>query len=740
MSVVPTDNLTSQLDRHLFAPLAKLRRRGRLYLGVEGVFQIVFAMIAAGFVQLMLDRSFKLAVDQRAVLNALIVLFWLWTVYRSFLLRVARPLSDAALAVIVDRRNPRLQDRVATAVQFAAGKVGDAATASPDLVRAVLRDACDAAAGVRFLDVLDHRRARRRGAETLALLGLVVVAFAMAPALMGTYFQRNWLLQDVAWPKRTHIHPVGFDSKGRRRMPRGDELEVVAKISGNPPPTVTATLRWWTESGRRGRERMTQLGDTRLEVSLGQLTEDVHFRIVGDDERTREFVVEAVERPRIVQSLARITPPEYTGLDPISFEQSTVLEVLRGSTLEIEVRLNKPVREARFVGSEGPVAPCELIALGGAGGEMRAGDAGESAPVSAGVRVCWQEPASGSYHFELVDADGLRNRRPVRFNIKLVPDQAPDVRMELAGVGEYITPRAELPIDLRFEDAYGLSAIELWLSKDQEPPREIPLEGFEPRRREFQVAVTLAVKSIGLSPGQRLTVWARAEDLDPLGPNVGQAQPVELTVLSWEDFLTEMARRELELRREFERLIAAQRALREALEQAVVDLPVDTAPPARVAQRFAGLSRRQDAHAGRCSLIAREYGRILAEMQTSKAARPGDERRMRDRIMRPLGTLAGATMSEAGALIAALRQGATAEQRARLETAQAEILRRMKEILANMLEWEGYREAVALLREIIASQGEMRSATVEALETQLEEILGALDDPDDNSKPPPRKP
>ena len=46
-----------------------------------------------------------------------------------------------------------------------------------------LRDACDAAAGVRFLDVLDHRRARRRAAETLALLGLVVVAFAMAPAV-----------------------------------------------------------------------------------------------------------------------------------------------------------------------------------------------------------------------------------------------------------------------------------------------------------------------------------------------------------------------------------------------------------------------------------------------------------------------------------------------------------------------------------------------------------------------------
>ena len=59
---------------------------------------------------------------------------------------------------------------------------------------------------------------------------------------------------------------------------------------------------------------------------------------------------------------------------------------------------------------------------------------------------------------------------------------------------------------------------------------------------------------------------------------------------------------------------------------------------------------------------------------------------------------------------------------------QEEILRRMQTILANMLKHEGYREAVALLQEVIDEQGQVRSATLELLRRQLETILN-LEEP-----------
>jgi len=730
-----------RLEERVFAPLGRLRRRCRLYLALNGIVYLVLAIVYGGLAQLALDRWLKLSVDQRAVVSLVIAVFWLWVGYRSLLRPLLRPLSAGWLAAMVDRAHPQLHDQLATVVQFAAGQVGDAEHHSPQLVRAVMHDACRSADDVSFFAVLNHRRAKRRAGQLFATLLLITLAFAVMPDTFGTWFRRNWLLGEIPWPQWTHIRVLGFDSAGRRRVPRGDELEIVAAVTGRPPPA--AVLDWRTPSGRDGRETMTLVGGKQLRASLGVLSEDVRFRIVGGDERTREYVVEAVERPAVVRTVARITPPAYTSLDPVALEQETVLEVLSGSTLEVEAWLNKPVARAEFAGSAGPVATCELVS-------------------ADHVRVRWAEPVSGSYHFALADADGWENRRPVRYTLKVVADQPPDVRLELADTGRFITPQAALPIRLQFKDAYGLGSVSLCVQRADDSPHTLALEGFQPLRRErgvrashprftFQTALTYAVESIGVTPGDRLRLWAEARDCDPRGPNVGRAEPLTLHVVSHEAFLTEMARREIELRREFEHLISAQRGLKDALERILPRLPGD-APAvgakmifALPAQQITGLSRRQQAHAARCRLLGQGFGQLLAEMRTSRAARPTEQRRIGDRIVAPLETLGATTLPVAAkmifalpAAIAELRHAAPTTrgvrasrprfQRDTVRATQEEILRRMQTILANMLKREGYREAVALLQEVIDEQGQVRSATLELLRRQLETILN-LDKP-----------
>jgi hypothetical protein len=716
---MPADSLETRLEQRIFAPLGRLRRRCRLYLVLNGMVYLVLAIVYGGLAQLALDRWLKLSVDQRAVVSLALAAFWLWVGYRSLLRPLLSPLSDRWLAAMVDRVHPQLHDRFATVVQFAAGDVGDAAHHSPQLVQAVMHDACRAADDVSVYAVLNHRRAKRRAGQLLATLLLIALASAVMPSTLGTWFRRNWLLGEVPWPQWTHIRVLGFDSAGRRPFPRGDELEVVATVIGRPPPS--AMLNWHTPSGRDGRETMTLVGGKQLRASLGVLSEDVRFRVVGGDERTREYVVEAVERPAVVRTATRITPPAYTDLEPVVVEQETVLEVLSGSVLEFEAWLNKPVARAGFVGSEGSVASCELVS-------------------SDHVRVRWVEPVSGSYHFALADADGWENRRPVRYTLKVAADQPPDVRLELADAGRFITPQAVLPIALRFKDAYGLGSVSLCVQRADDPPHTLAPEGFSPQR-EFRTLVTYAVESIGVTPGDRLRLWAEARDRDPRGPNVGRAEPLTLHVVSQEAFLTEMARREIELRREFEHLISAQRGLKDALERILPRLPAEGPPPratgglsaSALAQQIAGLSRRQEAHAARCRLLSQGFGQLLAEMGTSRAARPGEQRRIGDRIVAPLETLGTTTLPAASAAIGELRQAAPTAQREAVRATQEDILRRMQTILANMLKREGYREAVALLQEVIDEQGAVRSATLELLQRQLEAILN-LEEP---AEPPP---
>ena len=698
----PTDNLDALLRAAIFQPLANLRRRARLYMVLDGAVIVYLALLGGGLLQLLLDWGLKLSVDQRIVLSAAAAGFWGWMSYRRLYVPMIREVRDRTLATAVDRAHPELHDQVAAAVQFARGEVGPSAANSPRLVRAVLEEACHAVSDLSFTAILNHHQARRRAGELAGLLLATLLAAMVIPGLAGTWLQRNWLLRDIPWPQQTYITPIGFED-GRRRVPRGDELEIAATNSGRQPATVE--LVWRTAAGGKGSEPMTRVGANRWEVSLGVLNEDISFRIVGGDERTREYTVQAVERPRVITTSVRIIPPSYTRLEPVELEQQTVLDVPQGSTIELAAEFNRQVESVRLVGGAGAVGEC--LSQG-----------------PARVRVHWEAPVSGSYYFELVDRDGWTNQRPVRFTVNVIPDAPPTVSLTSPEVGRHITPMAEVPVELMLADAYGLSGATLLVGRGEDPGLQVPLAGFESGRREFEVETLLDITLLRVKPGERVRIWAEARDGDPVGPNVGCSKTLELEIVTPSDFLAELAGRELGLRREFERLISTQRGLTDALRRLLPTLPEQGPAPVGPAQRLAELASRQDADAQHCLRISRRFEQILGEMRINKVSRAGDQRRIDERIIRPLDQLGTAALPEASAAIGELRLGVRADVVASLPQWQDDILRRMREVLANMLEWEGYREAVALLQEIIEAQSELHGATVEALARQLEDILG----------------
>jgi hypothetical protein len=713
------------LREALFAPLARLRRRARLYLALDGALEICLALITAGAAQLLLDRWLRFSIDQRALLNSVITLSWLWVVYRSAVRPLARPLPDDRLAAWIDRAHPELHDHLSTAVQLGTGPPAPAgATAehvSPLLVRSVLEDAAAAAKRVPFLAVLDHRRARRSAVELAVMIALIAAAFVALPETMQTWFRRNWLLEDIAWRQDTRILPIGFDAARTRRLPRGEDLELRAEVDGVVPST--ATLTWWTGSGRRGRETMALEGGKRFLAALGPLTEDLTFRIVGGDERTADYTVQAVEPPRVLHTRATITLPAYTGLPPSVVQQQTVLELLNGSTLELEAELNKPVESAQLVGG-GRSLSCVVLDDSSEGGAPRA-------------LLRWPAPASGTYRLELVDRDGWKDRNPVRFTLKVVPDAAPTVRMDAIGVGSLVTPQAELMLRLEFEDPYGLGAASMKIRTNEEAPTEQSFGDFQPELRRLEVRRSLPLAALPARAGDRLRIWAEAADLDPLGPNAAATPPLDVQVVSTDDFLADLARRELELRREFEHLVSAQRTLLDAFHRVQGDLSGDRAPSAAV-QRVASLARQQTGHASRVLGFAQRFEQILAEMRTNRVARAADERRIADQLVEPLLVLGRRTMPDAAAALVAVRESPDAERVAAAGRLQDGTLLAMNAILANMLEREGYREAVDLLREIISEQSEVKADTLKAIEQQLQDIL----EPETRSEqtPPAEKP
>ena len=694
-------DLSTAIEQRLVAPLRRLRRHMVAYFFIERLTPLAALIVACAAGQFALDWFLRLGPDQRAVINVGLTLVWLAAAFRLLIAPLIRLPDMGELAAAVDRRYPELHDQLATAVQLAQ-RPPRADHASPALVSAVLTDTLSLCDDLEFTAVLNHRRVARRGGLLAGAALGVVLLFLVFPDLMGVWFRRNWLVQDVPWPQRTRITPQGFDAQASRRWPRGEELAILADVAGRLPPTVR--IDWWTPRGARGRADMVIVGENQVRVMLGPLTDETLFRIVGGDERTREYRVIPAERPLVLRLDAEIEPPTYTRLPRVRLEQQTSFDLLRGSRLVIGAQLNQPVRVAELLPREGPALPFELVD-----------------PTQA--RLDWSPPQSAEYTLRLVNTDGWEASQPLRLRLRVTEDGAPELHVEFVGVGRAVTPAAELPLRVRAADLYGLSACSVRLQRNDEPPHALPLAEVTAGAREVTRDVQVFVGAAGVTVGDTLRVWVEARDLAPDAPNTAGSQPRELRVVSAADLLAELAQRELELRREFERHIGTQRAIRDAIERLAQGLESEGATSAAVGQRLLGQMRQQESLAGRCIALGGAFRQILAELRVNHAARPADERRLTDRIADPLALLGAESMSEAVGLMGSLREVWTPDRSAALGRSLDEVQRQMRDILSNMLELEGFREAVALLEALIADQKSIASDTAASLERQLQELL-----------------
>ena len=206
----------------------------------------------------------------------------------------------------------------------------------------------------------------------------------------------------------------------------------------------------------------------------------------------REYHLEAVDRPQIMATVARVTPPAYTNVPAYTLGQQTAFELVRGAGLQLDVTLNKPVEEAYLVRDGGERYPVEFLA-------------------SDVLRAEWTTPESGTYAFELIDENGFDDLRPVRFGIQVVPDAAPVVRLSIPDAGKTITPTARLRLVPRCEDVYGLASAAARVSVDKQAPLELLFADFTPGQKLFETELVVDVSGWAVVPGQRLPHRRRGE-------------------------------------------------------------------------------------------------------------------------------------------------------------------------------------------------------------------------------------
>ena len=751
----------SDFDRRIGAPLRRLGRTLKRRVLVEGACGLAAMALTVVVVHAGADRLLDLGVGPRVALLAIVV----GVLVNELRTRMLRPMrvriGPEDIAAVLERKNPGLRDTLISAVAFAAEKEVNPQRNSPAMVAALMEKATQTFGDVRVDDALRHDRHRK----FLAVGGAALVAAAMAvwwaPDTAAAYVARDWMLRDVPWPSRYSITLEDFRD-GTRRHPLGDELTLVATAAGGAgevPAGLTAEFE--TPDGETYERPMDRRGVNQFVLDAGPLASTLRVRLLierfGVDERTGWYRIEAVERPGVREARVRITPPAYAAQEPFTLPAGQMsADVLRGSRVRIEAALRGPVKAATLSATGLKVADAELIA-------------------SDQVAAEFTPTRSGAYGFDLTDAGGLTDTHPMTFSLRLVNDTPPKVRLALRGCGELVVPGAILNLAVEGEDNLGLASMELRYQSRSGGGTDATTQpandgseatpGFEARQTRYGRTFEWPLTPLNLTPGSILSIQVRGKDFQPPveiavggdgaaaqdrpapdadqasgdsatgGPttsspaasrlietNVGESSAYTLRVVTREELLADLGRREQEWRREFEQVIKSQ----EQLNTRVMDARDQAAKGggAEVLARFGQESRTQRQQIGRMKTVRGQFEQILAELDTNQLVTPQVRRRLEDGVVVPLGRLITTDVVEAADTADRLRTRFDAAIADDLERRQTRIVQAMYAILANMLKWEGYNEAIALLQDIVKLQDDLNKQTQGRMEQEIERLFG----------------
>ena len=705
--------------------LDTLRRQARFWIWIESLALFGLAAGGAFWASLLFDWLVEPPAWVRGGMMAAAAIGLAVLMYRGLVARLATPLGDASLATLVERRHAGFRDSLSTAIELSAAPRGDV---DPGLLGRTIEEAVAVVGDVRPATLFRRRRLVGLFFAALAAVASIAALAVARPAVAGLWVRRMVLLGEEQWPRRTSLSIEGF-ADGTRKVARGSDVDVIVKADAGKEIPELVDLRsrgsgaWRTD--RMGVRGGVVDGAQAFGHVLRGVSEDLLLEIRGGDARLRNLRLVVVEAPGLAGIEIRATPPAYLGAGTRQVPASRIVQIPRGSAVEISCTSTKPLSAATV--SSVVEGREEVLA------EFGAESTGEQPPSAGAPREIAARIGSlegdRTVVVRLTDTDGLVNREPISFVLSAVADEPPQVAVRMRGISTAVTPRATIPLEGTISDDHGIARAAVRVQVVDGPETTLPIARGEPGAASVELPranpLRVPVEPLGLAAGRKLSLVVTAEDGCTLDgrPNTGASDAWTLDVVTPESLLAMLEAREIILRRRFESCIADLSQVRDRLAAAGAASPeAEDAADERKASSGDGseaarLAEAASRAAGETAEIAEAFRMIRFELENNLLLTPELEGRLVGQIADPLAAVAAKPLP---ALVAACRGGTG---RADLVRRADEVLARMRAILDKMMELESFNEVVELLRGMIRTQEEIRAETLKRHKERAREAL-----------------
>ncbi len=787
-----------RISRQIRRALAGLRWRIRAYVLVEGLSVAVIWICLTFWAGLALDYlPVLLGADEmpraaRAFVLAIIAIVLGVILYRWILRRAFVRMADRSMAILLERRYRQFRDSLITSVELS-DRDANADKYSLTMLAETEEDALQNLSRVRLGSIFDARPLLFSLVGAIFLVATIGGAIAADQRFETNFFElgfrRLYLLDDDPWPRSASIEIVGVQVQrdeldaidnngnsllsfrgGRLKVARGASVSLFVRAdAGAKKIPEVCSVYYSTAEGDRGRVNMTRVGGIREGYQnyrydgkpLKGILSNVKFDVVGFDHRVRDYEIEVVESPVVIEALLDCTFPDYIVNEklatwlPRTIPLTTATQLPLGTRFTLRAHTNKPLASALLNDTE----------------------SGEPLPISLseGKNSCWFDVSNlaGNLSLELtpIDTDGISADKPYRIYIVGVEDQPPTVNVRLQGIGTAVTPDVMIAVQGKIEDDYGVASSSFELTVNDGDPRahafELQAGGNVSAAIDFREQRSES-SGIKLQPNDRLSLTVIATDKYDLGAgaNVGTGDHYQLEVVTPDKLLSMLEARELGLRRRFEQIQDEMTELRQSLVRVKNEGPATAEANVEPGDAAASNGDSTDAEKAESAVdrtwslrllrsqrarlqseksaqetlgVAASFGDIRAELINNRVDTEDRKQRLQLQVVEPLQSIGDTMFPELDRRLVALTdrldarskeatdpQAEDTETVTRATTAVEktdEILAAIDAVLQSMLDIEDYNELLDRVRDLIADQEELLDGTKKAQKQQVLDLL-----------------
>ena len=722
--------------------LAGLRARLRTRLAGEAAAWAMVALVGLVFVTLGFDYYLRLDRPQRGLIMGLCLIGLVWVLWRELIRPMLVPMGEEDLALLVEDRYDELGDRLISAVQFSQPGRDDEATASRAMIDVMARQANETAATLDFERIVE-RNNMWRAAGAAACAAMLLGGFTFwKQDVMALWFQRNVTIwSNAEWPQENELIVVGG---GDFTVVRGRDLKVkiIAAEGTVAPPHVTVHARLPSVAGvTEDRIAMAKGSPGEYVKVFRGVTEEFEFWVTGGDDsrdERRPHKVFVLDPPVLRNVRFWVHYPKYmkqTHPRPVDGSMGT-LTVPMGSTIHFTAQSTKDVVWAGiFLDNAEP----KTWTIKSPSAKATEEDKPDPRKVWGYFLVDVPAPAARKVrHFQakelrlaLRDTDNITNPIGGQYLLQVLPDQDPKISARKFGVSGSLTPNARVPLRIQASDdngLFGLTANIEVAQKDKVPPTRTKIPLSPVGRKEFTTSHDIELGG-KFKPKTIIQVSVTAADTFPDtwgGPNRSTSGTLDFRIVTPEELMAELVRRQKELRLEFVHTIEQQTAARSKALAAAEAVPGDTidAEARRLASGSAG---HQTSVASECAKAALSLQGIWHELTNNKIGSPDSRKQLLDTVVQPLKDLS----EPIGKLVEGLRglarvSDATTfrDQADAFAQAQLKILTQLKAIRDRMQKLESRQELAYKLETIIKLWNQVMKDTKAVSDKEATDLLG----------------